>query len=49
MIITLQDVKMIFGLRLGGLPVTRIIDPDHWMDLVEQFCGHRPPDGDDAK
>ena len=33
----------------GGLPVTRILDNDHWMDLVEQFCGRRPLEDEDAK
>ena len=26
----------------GGLPVTGILDNDHWMDLVEQFCVYVP-------
>ena len=47
--ITMQDVKMILCLRLGGLQVTWILDNDHWMDLVEQFCGRRPPVDEDAK
>ena len=34
---------------VGGLPVTGILDNDHWMDLVEQFCGRRPPEDEDAK
>ena len=34
---------------VGGLLVTRILDNDHWMDLVEQFCGRRPPEDEDAK
>ena len=46
---TMQDVKMILCLRLGGLPVTRILDNDHWMDLVEQFYDKRPPKDEDAK
>ena len=29
MTITMQDVKAIFGLRMGGLPITGIVDNDH--------------------
>jgi len=49
MTITMQDVKMILYLRLGSPLVTGMLDNDHWMDLVEQFCGRRPPDDEDAK
>ena len=45
----MQDVKMILCLRLEGLPVIGILDNDHWMDLVEQFYGRRPPEDEDAK
>ena len=38
---------MIMCLRLGGLPVTGILNNDHWMELVEQFCGRRPPKDED--
>ena len=34
---------------VGGLLVTGILDNDHCMDLVEQFCGRRPPEDKDAK
>ena len=34
---------------VGGLPVSGILDNDHWMDLVEQFYGRRPPEDKDAK
>ena len=34
---------------VGGLLVTVILDNDHWMDLLEQFCGRRPPEDEDAK
>ena len=40
----MQDVKAIFGLRLGGLPVTGIIDNDHWREPVTQFSGFLPLD-----
>ena len=42
----MQDVKVIFGLRLGGLPVMGIVDNDHWRELVAQFTGFLPPDDD---
>ena len=45
----LQDVKTILGLRLGELPVTGIIDNDHWRELVAQFTGFLPPDDDASK
>ena len=38
------DVKVIFGLRLGGLPVTGIVDNDRWRELVAQFTSFLPPD-----
>ena len=44
MILTMQDVKAIFGLWLGGLLVTGIVDNDHWRELVAQFTGFLPPD-----
>ena len=34
MTLTMQDVKAIFGLRLGGPPVIGIVDNDHWRELV---------------
>jgi hypothetical protein len=34
---------------VGGLLVTGILDNDHRMDLVEQFCGRSPPEDEDAK
>ena len=47
---TMQDVKVIFGLRLGGgLPVTDIVDNDHWRELVAQFTGFLPPDDKGSK
>ena len=44
MTLTMQDVKAIFVLRLGGLPVTGIVENDHWRELVAQFTGFLPPD-----
>ena len=49
MTLTLQDVKAILGLRLGGLPVTGIVDNDHWGELVAQFTGFLPPDDEASK
>ena len=40
----MQDMKAIFGLQLGGLPVTGIVNNDHWRELVAQFIGFLPPD-----
>ena len=49
MTLTMQDVKTIFGLRLEGLPVTEIVDNDHWRELVAQFIGFLPPDDEASK
>ena len=49
MTLTMQDVKAIFGLRLGGLLVIGRVDNDHWIDLVAQFCGFVPPNDEDAR
>jgi hypothetical protein len=49
MTITLQDAKMILGLRLDGRVVTGVVDSDNWMDMVEEFCRIRPPDDEAAK
>ena len=44
MTLTMQDVKTIFGLQLGGLSVMGIVDNDHWRELVAQFTAFLPPD-----
>ena len=49
MTLTMQDVKVIFGLRLGGLPVMGKVDNDHWRELVTQFTGFLPPDDEVLK
>ena len=49
MTLTIQDVKAIFGLRLGGLPETGIVNNDHWRELVAQFTSFLPPDDDAFK
>ena len=43
---TIQGMKAIFGFWLGGLPVTGIVDNDHWRELVAQFTGFLPPDNE---
>jgi len=49
MTMTMQDMKAIFGLQLGRLSVTGIVDNDHWRELLAQFRGFLPPDDEDAK
>ena len=45
----MQDVKAIFGLRLGRLPLIGIVDNDHWRELVAQFTSFLPSDDDASK
>ena len=40
--ITLQDMEVMLGLPVDGLPVTRKIDYV-WSELCEQLLGHKPP------
>ena len=49
MTMTMHDVKAIFGLWLGGHPVTGIVGNDQWRQLVAQFCGFLPSNDEDAK
>ncbi|CAO2037609.1 unnamed protein product [Urochloa humidicola] len=42
--ITLQDVAMLFGLRIDGQAVTGTINPTGWRDVVEALFGVRPED-----
>ena len=49
MTLTMQDVKAIFGFRLGGLPVAGIVDNNHWRELVAQFTGFLSPDNEVSK
>jgi hypothetical protein len=44
MTITLEDVALIFGLPLDGLPVIGILDTKRWKDQVRI----RPPEGAEA-
>ena len=45
MTITLQDVAILFGLRVHGHPVTGSIDND-WHALCEELLGIRPTETD---
>ena len=38
-----------FRPSVGGLPVTGIVDNDHWRELVAQFTGFLPPDDEVSK
>jgi hypothetical protein len=49
MTITLQDVKAIFFLWIGGNAMTGVVDNDRWRETMFGFCGHLPPDDDEAK
>jgi hypothetical protein len=42
MTITLEDVAMLFGLRVDGYAVTSHINPQDWRDIVEALVGVRP-------
>jgi hypothetical protein len=42
MTITLEDVAMLFGLRVDGYAVTGHINPQDWRDIVEALLGVRP-------
>ena len=41
--ITLQDIEVMLGVRVGGLPITGAVKMD-WPTLCLQLLGHRPPD-----
>ncbi|XP_039841332.1 protein MAIN-LIKE 2-like [Panicum virgatum] len=50
MTVTLQDVAMLFGLRIDGRAVTGTICPNGWRDRVELLLGVHPPEPpEDAK
>ena len=42
MTVTLQDVKAILGLALGGHAVTSHLDSENWRDAVFRFGGLMP-------
>ena len=41
--ITLQDIEVMLGVRVDGLPMTGAVKMD-WPTLCLQLLGHRPPD-----
>ncbi|XP_030936523.1 serine/threonine-protein phosphatase 7 long form homolog [Quercus lobata] len=43
MTITLQDMKVIMGVPVDGLPVVGFTCMDDWGDLCTELLGHRPP------
>jgi hypothetical protein len=49
MSVTLEDVKAILCLRIGGGCVTGIVDNDDWRQKVYEFCGHYPDDNEETK
>ncbi|KAL0006209.1 hypothetical protein SO802_013770 [Lithocarpus litseifolius] len=44
MTITLQDMEVIMGVPVVGLPVVGFTRMDKWADLYAELLGHRPPD-----
>jgi hypothetical protein len=42
MTVTLQDVKAILTLSLGGHAVTGRVDNENWREAVYRFCGLMP-------
>jgi hypothetical protein len=49
MSMTLEDVKAILCLRIGGSCVTAVVDSDGWMQKVYEFYGHYPDDNEETK
>jgi hypothetical protein len=49
MTMTLEDVKAILCLRIGGSCVTGVVDSDGWRQKVYEFCGHYPDDNEETK
>ncbi|KAK9992927.1 hypothetical protein SO802_022630 [Lithocarpus litseifolius] len=44
MTITLQDVEVIMGVPIAGLPVVGYTGMNNWGDLCAELLGHLPPD-----
>ncbi|KAK9988184.1 hypothetical protein SO802_028423 [Lithocarpus litseifolius] len=44
MTITLQDMEVIMGVPVVGLPMVGFTRMDKWGDLCAELLGHRPPD-----
>lgn len=45
MTITLQDMEVIMGVPVDGLPVVGYTSPrTNWRDICGEWLGHRPPD-----
>ncbi|KAK9995441.1 hypothetical protein SO802_020127 [Lithocarpus litseifolius] len=44
MTITLQDVEVIMGVPVAGLPVVGYTGMNNWGDLCAELLGHMPPD-----
>jgi hypothetical protein len=49
MTVTLEDVKAILCLRIGGSCVTGVVDSDSWRQKVYEFCDHCPNDNEETK
>jgi hypothetical protein len=49
MTMTLEDVKAILCLHIGGSCVTSVVDIDGWRQNVYEFCGDYPEDNEETK
>jgi hypothetical protein len=49
MSVTLEDVKAILCLHIGGSCVTGVVDSDGWRQKVYKFCGHYLYDNEETK
>jgi hypothetical protein len=47
--VTLEDVKAILCLCIGGSCVTSVVDSDSWRQKVYEFCGHYLEDNEETK
>ena len=46
MTITLQDIEVIMGIPIDGLPVVGFTHMEDWGNLCRDLLGHRPPNRD---